>query len=982
MKSISEIESEITRLNKPSGLLFANVSSKLQDKLEPESLTAWAEICLAIADSGWHAWETSEFYMQMSPKVLNTFGEDRLLSIGNYGHGLCGHSFEPCNRYFKGITDNIDVITIPDLELIEETCNTIVSRFQHASNLIGEYLATAFVIEVHHDHQGLSDWSDIAAEQTKLGRHEVVDFLKISRDCPEVNWSFTKNLYHASGRNGREYVAAYKQLMEHLVGIEIDFDHVVSDFTRRKFPIKQWLDSLCEIVGYLSASEVKCLIKLLKQIHHPELADALINSARDLPLSNERIMDTWLTTGIEMAPLNFEASIAFMRIESSKSTELLQKLLGQVRFPEEQRILQLYSEALVGKRLRIESTEAQEDMFQSLPSSDGESVFLPEVVGFYPDRPSNYRWLKVALSHQLGCYEFGTFEFEFNNSYIAFADLYRTYEQPQLAADLFKILEDGRVDWLLQRYYKGIAKDIVIQKSDAANGRRTSDLDQRQVLIEAMMQYSLDVTDYSFVPDDIRSDWQEIRRFIDPLKSADATVFDSAEALKNCYQIISMFESENFQASEPIEYRGFVALDKVRMNLALTALEDAEMDFEDEEMGMPMTGLVDAKDLNIDELVKGDVQEAMAVIGTDNDFIVDDDIEHVEEPGGRKEFDELKKERAKPIPETAYKYDEWDFHIDDYRKRWCTLYEMRELEQDVDFVPNTLSQHRALANQVRKQLNMLRPELLRKVKGMTDGEELDLERSVDAIVDKKSGISPDEKIYIQRQRKDRDVSALFLLDMSASTDDAIPEDDYEPEPAKTLEDEFMHGYSTEVKAEESVDTRKKIIDLEKESVVLMAEALQGLGDSYAVCGFSGYGKDRIEYFICKDFDDTYNHRVKGKIGGIKPCRSTRMGPAIRHATRMLAATESRIKALIIISDGYPQDFDYGTDRNSKDYGVKDTTKALTEANQKGVQSFCLTVDPSGHDYLREMCPDQQYMVMQDIRQLPNELSKIYRGLTT
>ena len=78
---------------------------------------------------------------------------------------------------------------------------------------------------------------------------------------------------------------------------------------------------------------------------------------------------------------------------------------------------------------------------------------------------------------------------------------------------------------------------------------------------------------------------------------------------------------------------------------------------------------------------------------------------------------------------------------------------------------------------------------------------------------------------------------------------------------------------------------------------------------------------------------------------------------------MLAETESRIKALIIISDGYPQDFDYGQDRNSKDYGIKDTTKAL---KPEGCSSFCLTVDPSGHDYLREMCPDQSYMVMQDI----------------
>ena len=106
-----------------------------------------------------------------------------------------------------------------------------------------------------------------------------------------------------------------------------------------------------------------------------------------------------------------------------------------------------------------------------------------------------------------------------------------------------------------------------------------------------------------------------------------------------------------------------------------------------------------------------------------------------------------------------------------------------------------------------------------------------------------------------------------------------------------------------------------------------------------------------------------------------------MGPAIRHAAQKLQQTESRIKALIMISDGYPQDHDYGHDRNDKDYGIHDTTKALMEAKKLGVQTFCLTVDPSGHDYLRRMCPDKQYMVIQDVTQLPQELSKVYRSLT-
>jgi nitric oxide reductase NorD protein len=174
---------------------------------------------------------------------------------------------------------------------------------------------------------------------------------------------------------------------------------------------------------------------------------------------------------------------------------------------------------------------------------------------------------------------------------------------------------------------------------------------------------------------------------------------------------------------------------------------------------------------------------------------------------------------------------------------------------------------------------------------------------------------------------------------------------------------------------------RKIIDVEKEAAILMAEALKNLGDQYAICGFSGYGRDNVDFYVCKDFEESYSLQAKGKLGGIKACRSTRMGPAIRHATKMLVDTGCKTKALIIISDGYPQDFDYGKDRSSRDYGIKDTTRALVEARQKDVQGFCLTVDQSGHDYLREMCPDKQYMVIQDVTQLPGELSKIYRMIT-
>ena len=160
--------------------------------------------------------------------------------------------------------------------------------------------------------------------------------------------------------------------------------------------------------------------------------------------------------------------------------------------------------------------------------------------------------------------------------------------------------------------------------------------------------------------------------------------------------------------------------------------------------------------------------------------------------------------------------------------------------------------------------------------------------------------------------------------------------------------------------------------------MLMAEALEEIGDSYAIYGFSGQGKDNIEFYHVKSFVEALSPTVKGRIGAIEPKRSTRMGPAVRHALEKLKDLACRVKLLILLSDGFPQDMDYGPDRRSTTYGIRDTMVALREAEEAGVLTFCLTVDKAGHDYLREMCEPSRYLVLEDVASLPTELPKVYQ----
>lgn len=978
---MTEIEAKLRRMKPEVADQYSRVYLLLNDVLDEAQLSRWSELCWLLADAGWHGWETTHDYLSITLDLADE--PERLIAVGEYCSLLVGTSFEPGRTYLRGVSDLIQARDFRGLAVIEQTGKMIVERFQHASNLHAAFFKTAFMVAIDQDQEVLSAWCRFASLNANLERAALLEFLDLSQTAPQQNWLSLAEIAECHRDNAVAYLGFVAKIRYAVAPVEQSLAVLVLAYSKQQQSIDGWLDALGRTLPLLKESEARILVELTEPLTSIVFATALAETANDLPLSQIEVMNAWL---LSRPPAEHEkATAAYLKLESAQSEQCLQALMGQVQLHEEQRQLQLFAEAMSGTRLKIEVGEG-------LPTSDGQVVRLPAMIDFHADRGDNYRWLKTALTHQLGCYEFGTFDYSRGNSYVAFSDQFRSYEQPMLAEALFTICEAARVDWQLENRYRGAANDLVQVKSAAAQDRPLFGLSQRHQLLEVMVRYSLDTFKVDAFKTDGLSECEFLDQLLDKelveagvdlcavmdgLKSNGASVQTSMDAMAACYAIVSLTPID-VKPISPVIYRGVIPFDDASINLQLTALEDMDPDFtEDDEDGVQMTGTTDETNPNIDELQAGEVENPTAVISADEDILVPDDLDQLDDPAGLNKMERLKQERKEPA-ETTYRYDEWDHVIEDYRRRWCTLFEFRQLEQDIDFVPNTLSEHRALATKVRRQLNMLRPELLRKVKGVQDGEELDMERAIEAVVDRKSGVSPSDNIYVQRQRKERDVAALFLLDMSASTDDLI-----EVEPTVYVEDDddYLHGFAS-VADEPEKKRGKTILDLEKESVVLMAEALEGLGDSYAVCGFSGYGRDRVEYYVCKDFDEPYNYQAKGNIGGIKPCRSTRMGPAIRHASKMLAATESRIKALIIISDGYPQDYDYGQDRNSKDYGVKDTTRALSEASLKGIQSFCLTVDPSGHDYLREMCPDQQYMVIQDITQLPDELSKVYRGLTS
>lgn len=302
-----------------------------------------------------------------------------------------------------------------------------------------------------------------------------------------------------------------------------------------------------------------------------------------------------------------------------------------------------------------------------------------------------------------------------------------------------------------------------------------------------------------------------------------------------------------------------------------------------------------------------------------------------------KEYSEL----AAPVETPTFFYDEWDFRRRHYRKNWCTLRELDVAPGDVHFVEKTLLDQAPRIAELKRAFELMRGEE-RVLKRQQDGDEMDFDALIEASIDMRSGAELAPLLYTRRRKHERDLAVMFMVDMSGST----------------------KGWINEA---------------EREALVMLCEALELLGDRYAIYGFSGTTRKRCEVFRVKRFDEPYGPLVRSRIAGIAPQDYTRMGAAIRHVTTMLGQVQARTKLLITLSDGKPDDY---SDEYRGEYGIEDTRQALMEAHRVGVKPFCITIDSEARDYLPHMYGAINWTIIDDAARLPGKVAEVYRRLTT
>ena len=727
------------------------------------------------------------------------------------------------------------------------------------------------------------------------------------------------------------------------------------------------------------ARRVMALTRKVARVDAESALACLRSSSKALRTVSIGQFESWAQAGLISG--DTRARRSYYSLETRSSNEALRVGGGGLSLESIQLLLRLYVEGLTGRAVEIAPLAA---VPVESRIGDGRTIHLPTVVAEFGDEELDFRLYKALAAHAAGQIEFGTYARDTSDllaAYAALKDLYDPDKQdardafaldgylndtgkpdatdecethakaqrrkaaseikqldyrhvinlfpiPALARRIFGTLENGRIDGSLRRAYRGLARDLdLIREHLRARRPRIADLPPALVPFELLFQITLLGGALADARQFYRQVVSELETVVaEYLGDPNASVADSLMATSRVY---SLFQS--------------IALENSEQQIEVPDELDQE---ETSKLAQEMLAERDPKR----EPQRRDARELFNAWNTDAEG----------------EFDELDGSEARSegeVPEhdleageVAFNYDEWDRELIDHRVGWCRVIEKKVKRGNRAFVDETRERYKGVVSSIRHQFQLMKPENLARVTNELDGEDYDLNSVVDFFIDRRADGHQSERIYTKRLRRRRDVAVSFLLDQSSST-------------ARTIGRHPLQPYT---------HPGRRIIEIEKEGLVLMSEALEAVGDAYSINGFTSEGRRNVKFYVLKDFSEHYSDEVMRRIGGITYQNNTRLGAAIRHASAKLEQQDARTRLLIVLSDGRPYDHDYGDAR----YAREDTREALRQAKTQGITPFCITIDRESESELRDLYGEIGYTIIDDVLSLPERLPGIYRRLTT
>ncbi|WP_218509792.1 nitric oxide reductase activation protein NorD [Variovorax sp. dw_308] len=625
-----------------------------------------------------------------------------------------------------------------------------------------------------------------------------------------------------------------------------------------------------------------------------------------------------------------------------------------VRFEQLHRAMALFAQGLGGRAKAVQ--------LEGEGAGDAQAIRLPAVTDDFGSRRENHGACRVAVLRQLGDADA--------------APEFHRWPRPTLARRVYRWLERLRIDSVIERRYPGAVGDLQRVRAHAL-ARRAPVCDEARPMhsvIDGLARFTLGAG---------RSDSVDS---VDPLGLADPVgLVGAVDPTGRTQPRSNPMLDRILDLAATVQAEAADARHSLRVTAAICAVLDAAARPRRATSFVEATGEAPYDGLRAGR-VDGDAPDGDSTNGDAGDggwsaaLAFNFDAADADPPAKAQRSATSAPSSPPPAATHSYFHDEWDHTARRYLPDWCQVRERRLRGDNIRFLHDLRERHAVLRGEVRHRFAAIRPAFRQRVHRRLDGDEIDLDAAIAEAVERRAGRLAEGRVFIAAQQPRRDVCAAFLVDMSGSTGFLVPDAMAQAASEDDDDDDYLYQGRVAMRAAQR-PARRRVIDIAADALGLMCDALHELGDRHAVYGFSGEGRHNVAFHVAKAFDDPWSARTAAALAAMQPMGATRTGAAIRHATMRLAREPAATRVLIVVSDGYPQDSDYGPVRGDAAYGIHDTARALREAEQSGIDTFCIAIDPAGHDYLRTTCAPDRYLVIDDVSALPAQLGKVYRALT-
>jgi len=686
--------------------------------------------------------------------------------------------------------------------------------------------------------------------------------------------------------------------------------------------------------GIAAIEQLNTPAEELFQSRKLQLATFLPGAIRVRNLLGAQAVLPWAMRGADIMQSGRTRGEAYFRLESEESLALLLENMQGYKLADRNRLLGILVEVWFGDGMELKESTWSPEKGRPFMETDGQNLYFPAVMG-------NREEAILAVLHAAGHMRHGTFDRTamrqmFSDAKIEFpepgpvswAPLFMRFGEDAMRFQLiFDLCEDLRIESRLQKHIPNYLQRLIANAREAPAKHP-----------ETALYYDLAI---ATAEDALRASRGE------PVRDARfAPLYDSDTTLADACRIAGGIFAEN-TLPRVTDAEAFAAayLPGRGPNSSRVAHpqdnpdENAQNQPGQEQKDQPDEQGEDESDApqqsETGEQQDGGEKQETAGYGDTSGTARRAETRPDGQQAGRGPAD-------KGVP-----YPEWDYRESRYKKNWAWVQEKSLGESNMTESNRLMKQYSNALKRLKKAIQSQKPTRMSPKVKQLDGDEIDLNAVVEYVSEKRAGRSPHPAIYRRREMRQREISVILLADMSTSIMQHLPEGG------------------------------GRLVDRIRAGVLLFAESMEEVGDNYAIAGFCSKYRDNVSYYNLKDFDESYNEDVRSQIGGLSGRLATRMGAAIRHATKHFERVESRRRLLLLLSDGRPEDYDDGGDRR---YLHEDTRMAVKEAVAKGVHPFCITVDTMANQYLPQIFGAGHYLVLDNINSLPNKLPEIYLRL--